>query len=285
MARESFWSKTALACLPKRGLTEAMYWFSRRELPPATMAALIRAYVRHYNISLDEVDGAIESFKTLNAFFTRRLKAGARPIDTAPDALLSPSDGVWAAVGPIEDLTLTQIKGKTYTLPELLGSDEEAERFRGGSFFTIYLSPRDYHRVHAPCKGELAALRHLPGALYPVNERAVKNVPRLFARNERLVLSLETDGGPLTLVMVAATCVSTITATIDPQGGRFARGEREERRPNPPVAFEAAAELGVFNMGSTVVGLLPKDAVTYVPRREGMPIEQGERFATWLSAR
>lgn len=282
MAGVSFWSKAALACMPKRGLSEAMYWFSRRELPPATMAALIRAFARHYEIDLDEVDGEVESFKTLNAFFTRRLKDGARPIDRAPDALLSPCDGVWAAVGPIEDLTLTQIKGLTYTLPELLGSAEEAERFRGGSFFTIYLSPRDYHRVHAPCQGTLAGLRHLPGTLFPVNERAVRNVPRLFSRNERLVLSLDTKGGPLTLVMVAATCVSTITATLDPQGGRFERGEREERRANPPPAFSAGDELGVFNMGSTVVGLLPKDVAAYIPRREGMSIQQGERFATWL---
>ena len=230
MTQESLWSKTALALLPKRGLTEAMYWFSRRELPPASQAALIRAYVRHYRIDLDEVEGDIASFKSLNAFFTRRLKAQARPIDPAPDALLSPADGTWAAVGPIEDLTLTQIKGKTYTLPELLGSAEEAERFRGGSFFTIYLSPRDYHRVHAPSKGELRTLRHIPGALYPVNARAVHNVDRLFSRNERLVLSLETAGGPLTLVMVAATCVSTITASLDPQGGRFARKALEERR-------------------------------------------------------
>lgn len=261
------------------GLSRLAGRLADARLPRPVLRAAIRAYSRLYRVDWSEVADPLEAFPTFNAFFTRRLRRGARPVAAGPGVVVSPSDSRLSALGPVPaDGRLEQVKGKTYAVEALLGSAEEAGPFRGGVYATLYLSPSMYHRVHAPVDGRIRSWRYLPGRLFPVNGPAVRAVDGLFAVNERVAVLLDTQAfGPVAVVLVGATNVGRITLAFTDlvtNAGRPASGTE----PPAPIAVARGDELGAFNLGSTVVllvadpGLRPAGAAVGAVVRMGQPL-------------
>jgi phosphatidylserine decarboxylase len=222
------------------------------------------------------------AYASFNAFFTRALKPGARIADPNPRSLLMPADGKISQAERIDAGDIFQAKGKTFTTADLLGDETAALAFADGGFATIYLSPRDYHRVHMPWTGTLRETLHVPGRLFTVAPWGVREIPRLFARNERLVCHFDTDFGPLCLVMVGALLVSGVETVwsgveIPPYGSRIVR--KDFRGKN--IRLERFAEMARFNYGSTVIVLWPKDAVSLAA---GLVAEQSVRLGQALGS-
>ncbi|WP_024869720.1 archaetidylserine decarboxylase [Pseudoxanthomonas suwonensis] len=229
---------------------------------------LIDTVTRRFNVDLDEAaEPDPTAYPTFNAFFTRALKPGARVPDPDPRAILMPADGHISQLGPIgEDGRIFQAKGHGFSAAELLGDAEAARVFAGGSFATVYLSPRDYHRVHMPWTGVLRETVHVPGRLFSVGTAAVRSVPRLFARNERLVCHFDTDFGPMASVMVGALLVSGVETVwsgveIPEYGDDITRKDWRGKG----IVLERFAEMARFNYGSTVIVLLPPGAADLAP--------------------
>ncbi|HWU70412.1 MAG TPA: archaetidylserine decarboxylase [Pseudoxanthomonas sp.] len=226
---------------------------------PAIKQWLIDAVVRRFGVDLDEAaESDPRAYPSFNAFFTRALKPGARIADADPRALLMPADGHISQCGPIKGGTIFQAKGRSFTAAELLGDAEAAKPFENGLFATVYLSPRDYHRVHMPWTGTLRETVHVPGRLFSVGTAAVRDVPRLFARNERLVCHFDTDFGPMACVMVGALLVSGVETVwsgveIPAYADRITRKDWRGKG----IVVERFAEMARFNYGSTVIVLLP----------------------------
>lgn len=243
---------------------------------------LIDTVTRKFGVDLSEAaEPDPTAYPSFNAFFTRALKPGARTPDADPRALLMPADGHISQCGPIVDGRIFQAKGQGFTAAELLGSEADAAPFRDGSFATVYLSPRDYHRVHMPWTGTLRETVHVPGRLFSVGTDAVASVPRLFARNERLVCHFDTDFGPMVQVMVGALLVSGVETVwggveIPAYGDAITRKDYRGRG----ITLERFAEMARFNYGSTVIVLLPKGAATLAPALHAeSPVRLGERLA------
>jgi phosphatidylserine decarboxylase len=219
----------SLARLPQGLLSRGAGWLADRKLPPPLRSAVLGGFAQAVGIDVSEAEHPIEAYPSLNHFFVRRLRPGVRSWPMDPAVAGSPVDGIAGRSGAIRDGELLQAKGRWYGAAEFLGSEEEAAPYLGGSFLTLYLSPRHYHRIHTPCQGRIVAARHIPGGLLPVNVPAVTHVPRLFARNERLVVHLEGPGGRVALVAVGATNVGAISTRFDPLwtagGGAGAEGE------------------------------------------------------------
>lgn len=248
---------------------------ARAQLPGRLGRWVVRQYARRYGVDLREVDPlALDAgYPTLDAFFTRRLRSGIRVVDRSPDTLVSPSDGTLREVVDLADEPEVTVKGHTFTLAELLANPDHAARFRGGKLASIYLHPRDYHRVHCPADALGHEVTLVPGRLLPVNDAAVERVPNLFARNERMIHVLECGLGPLAVVMVAAFGVGHMTcsyARIEPHARKLRRYTLD-----PPVRLAKGDEIGVFHLGSTVLVAVPPgiDAVAAAGRiRFGMPL-------------
>lgn len=250
---------------------------------PGTSRWLIDTVTKKFNVDLGEAANPDpRSYPSFNAFFTRALKPGARVADADPRALLMPADGHISQCGPIEDGRIFQAKGQSFTAAELLGDVADAEPFRNGLFATVYLSPRDYHRVHMPWTGTLRETVHVPGRLFSVGTDAVANVPRLFARNERLVCHFDTDFGPMVSVMVGALLVSGVETVwsgeeIPAYGTAITRKDYRGKG----ITLERFAEMARFNYGSTVIVLLPPGVATLSPELESeSPVRLGQRLAT-----
>jgi phosphatidylserine decarboxylase len=268
--------------LPKRALTELMGSLARSQGGGATTAA-IRWFVQRYGVDMSEAANPdIGAYASFNDFFTRELRPGARPIAQAE--WVCPVDGAISQFGPIEGDQVFQAKGHTYSTRALVGGDAElAARFQNGSFATLYLSPRDYHRIHMPCAGRLTRMIHVPGDLYSVNPATARGVPGLFARNERVVCVFDTAHGPFVLVLVGATIVGSM-ATVwhgvvnPPRVGVV----REWRYADQAIELAQAAEMGRFLLGSTVVMLWPKmpEPFSFNPVwAPGRAIRMGEAMA------
>jgi phosphatidylserine decarboxylase len=226
-------------------------------LPRFALRPLLRLYVRAFGVDLEEAEKPLESFGTFNAFFTRRLREGARPVARGEGVVVSPSDSRLSGIGPVPpDGRLEQVKGSTYPIEALMGSAEDAEPFRLGACATLYLSPGMYHRVHSPVDGRVVAWRYVPGRLYPVNGAGVRSVPGLFTRNERVALFIETQAhGPVAVVLVGAANVGRMSLAF--AGLVTNRGLLGGRSvPPKPVEVRRGDEIGTFNLGSTVVLLL-----------------------------
>lgn len=226
----------------------------------------IRWFVRHYGVNLEEAaQSAPGHYKNFGSFFTRALAENARSQPQAADAVASPVDGVTSACGRIHEDTVFQAKGIGYSATRLLGNADAAERFRNGCFATLYLRPRDYHRVHAPVSGTLRRIRHIPGRLWPVRPWAVAGIEALFTRNERVVLEFETPSGPYALVMVGALMVGGLETRITGpiKGGRSRPAEWNLEATD--ASFERGEEVGRFNFGSTVILLFPAGRVRLDP--------------------
>jgi len=228
--------------------------------------AFIGIFVKLYKVDLSEAEFEIvKSYPDFSSFFTRALKPNARPLDPDPKVLISPVDGYVSALGPVRDGTMIQAKGHSYTVSALLGGSKTAAFFNKGSFCTLYLAPHNYHRIHMPASGKLREWGYVPGRLFSVSERAVRTIPRLFARNERVFSIFETDYGPLAVVMVGALFVGSIETTwngrVTPPHGH----EAGSYSPMNPVVLMRGREMGRFNMGSTVILLAPPGMVAWRP--------------------
>ena len=252
---------------------------------PSIKQWLIDTVTRKFGVDLSEAaEPDPRAYPSFNAFFTRALKPGARIADPDPSALLMPADGHISQCGDIVDGRIFQAKGQSYTAAELLGDAEAARPFADGLFATVYLSPRDYHRVHMPWTGTLRETVHVPGRLFSVGTAAVADVPRLFARNERLVCHFDTEFGPMASVMVGALLVSGVETVwsgveIPAYADRISRKDYRGKG----IVLERFAEMARFNYGSTVIVLLPKDAAMLDPSLKAeMPVRLGQRLATRL---
>lgn len=251
---------------------------------PRVSRWLIDTVSRRFGVDLSEAaDADPRSYPTFNRFFTRALREGARVPDPSPDAILMPADGRISQLGAIGgDGRIFQAKGQGFTAAELLGDDTAARAFNGGAFATVYLSPRDYHRVHMPWAGRLVETVHVPGRLFSVGPDAVANVPRLFARNERLVCHFDTDFGPMAVVMVGALLVSGVeTVWSGEEIPRYGRAITVKDYRGGDVRLERFAEMARFNYGSTVIVLLPPGVATLEPMLVAeAPVRLGQRLAT-----
>ena len=250
---------------------------------PWLKQALIDTVVRRFGVDLDEAEQSdAKAYPSFNPFFTRALKPGARMPDPDPRALLMPADGHISQLGAIEaDGRIFQAKGRSFTAAELLGDAEAARVFAGGSYATVYLSPRDYHRVHMPWTGTLRETVHVPGRLFSVGTAAVRGVPRLFARNERLVCHFDTSFGPMASVMVGALLVSGVETVwsgieIPDYADEIVRKDWRGKG----IVLERFAEMARFNYGSTVIVLLPPGATTLAPGLAAeTPVKLGQALA------
>jgi len=268
--------------LPQHLLSGIVFRLTRLRLGVLT-GWLIRGYIRSFRVDMSEARQPDPArYPNFNAFFTRALRANARPLEQAGGTVVSPVDGVISQLGNIESGRIFQAKGQDFGCAELLGGDADlAACFDGGMFATLYLSPRDYHRIHMPIDGRLRSTIHVPGRLFSVNPTTTAAVPRLFARNERLVCAFETDLGSMALVLVGAIFVGSIETVW---AGRITppRGRRILSRPAPEAmpALERGAELGRFNMGSTVILLLPQGCARWHERvGPGVSIRCGTTLA------
>jgi len=220
---------------------------------------LIRLFVQMFQVKLNEAERSdIADYDCFNDFFTRALKSNARPLASSDIALISPCDGTISQLGVVHDGVIIQAKGHSYSATALLGDAAWAEAFRDGQYITIYLAPSDYHRVHSPIAGRVVGERRIPGQLFSVSDATARAIPDLFARNERMVAMLETELGPVAVVMVAALLVSGIeTVWGGPEDRR--PGSKIETRTAIDATLTRGAELGRFHWGSTAIVLTPKD--------------------------
>lgn len=249
--------------LPHHLISGLVYYATRWRWRP-WKNFLIRSMSRQFKIDLDEaLDPSPEAYANFNKFFTRRLKLGARPIAGEPDSVVCPADGVVSQVGSIEQGRVFQAKGQSFTTLELLGGDQQlAAMFEDGLFATIYLSPRDYHRLHMPVAGRLLRDIYVPGRLFSVAPLTVRKIPRLFARNERVACIFQTSSGPLAQVLVGAINVSAME-TVWQGEVPSSRGIRQSNYAGDTkrIELDRGAEMGRFNMGSTVILLFPRAAL------------------------
>jgi len=266
--------------LPHRALSRVVYWATRWPWRP-WKDLLISRVVSAYRVDMQQaVVTDPRAYPTFNAFFTRALKPGARPLPDDPQALACPADGKISQLGAITAGRIFQAKGFDFSVAELLADPPDAKTYTNGIFITVYLSPRDYHRVHMPLAGTLRETVHIPGRLFSVAPFSVNAVPRLFARNERLVCHFDGDEGPFVVVLVGAMLVSSVETVwsgleIPPYASAVTRKDWRDRG----IRLERGAEMGRFNMGSTVIFALPAGRAEWdEPLAAETPVQVGSRI-------
>lgn len=271
--------------MPKKLMTVLAGKLAGARLGPVTQA-VIRRFVAHYKVDMAEAaDPRIESYATFNDFFTRPLREDARPLSPAP--FICPVDAAISQFGPIENDQLFQAKGHSYSTRALVGGDQAlAHRFDHGHFATLYLAPKDYHRIHMPCDGRLKRMIYIPGDLFSVNPLTARHVPSLFARNERVVCEFECPHGPMVLVLVGATIVGSMATVwhgvVNPPR---TREPREWRYDDQDIVLAKGAEMGRFLLGSTVVLLFPQNVLTFTPDwAPTKPVRLGEAMGTLIES-
>lgn len=274
-------------CLPKYWLTALVYRATRIR-HTAFKNWLIRNFAKLYDVALDEVAGDVPGdFDSFNDFFIRELAAGERPLASQESAIASPVDGTVSQAGRLQDGAIFQAKGHQYTIESLLATDvDDADIFANGVFATLYLAPYNYHRVHAPLDATLISMHYVPGTLFSVNQATVNNIPELFARNERLVCRFSTAAGPMILVFVGALNVGSITTPwtgeIRPRHGGLV--ELQDLDQNAVSKHVKMGDLlGWFNMGSTVIVVLP-NANWNEELVPGTPVRMGQSIGTLAAA-
>lgn len=269
-----------LAVLPKHLMSRVAGSLANVPVPRRLRPSVHRAYSRVFGAAPEDAELALSEYPSINAFFTRALKPGLRPV--ARDAIVSPADAAVGASGPVAGDTLIQAKGRSYSLAALLGDAALAQRMDGGSFATLYLAPRDYHRFHIPVDGTITAAAYIPGKLWPVNLFAVANVADLFAVNERIVVTIEQPGGGgvVGVVLVGATMVGMTRLVFDDLHTNARRREPQRRRYAPPLPVRAGGPLGHFEFGSTVIVVCSPESGTLDPLAVGRVVRVGERIGT-----
>ncbi len=253
-----------ITALPHHFISRLFFFISRLE-NSVFQRYLIRWYRKHFNIKLDEVSNPdLDSYKHLNAFFVRALRPEARPVQNQNHGIVSPVDGKISQSGDIIDGTLIQAKNHSYDLDSLVGDSDFAAPFLNGHFTTIYLSPKDYHRIHMPLEGSLTEMLHIPGRLFSVSPFAVNNIDRLFARNERVVCLFDTAAGKMALILVGAINVAAIETVweglITPPKGKTITASQYTKN---SITIAAGDEMGRFNMGSTVILLTEQGKINW----------------------
>jgi phosphatidylserine decarboxylase len=243
--------------LPRRTVSHLIGVLARLEFPQPLIQLIIQLFQRAYRINIDEAEKPMTEYKSLNEFFTRKLKPGLRPIQEG--YAVHPADSQIAQLGIIEQGSLLQAKGITYEIAEFIGNSEKSARYEKGSYLVYYLCPTDYHRVHSPVEGLIKEIKRLGADLWPVHEESVKEIPQLFIRNERVVVSLQTQLGPVEVVLVGATNVGSIDI-YKSVGDVVRKGE----------------ELGVFQFGSTVVMIYPKEVKVAVDKIKKESVKVGQ---------
>lgn len=249
---------------------------------PALKNRVVRWFIRRYGVDMNEAaESDPDTYPSFNAFFTRALKPGIRPIAEGSTAFVSPVDGAISQLGQVSGDRIFQAKGQAFSLVELLGGDtRRAEAFSEGEFSTVYLSPKDYHRIHMPLAGRLREMVYVPGKLFSVNPATAQNVPNLFARNERVACIFDTEAGPMALVLVGAMIVGSVetiwAGVVAPgNGGVKATSYDGEHA----VSFAKGEEMGRFRLGSTVVMVMPEGSVRWnADQIAGKQIRMGEAF-------
>ncbi|MFT6276078.1 MAG: phosphatidylserine decarboxylase [Halioglobus sp.] len=269
--------------VPQHLLSRMTGWLAELRSPLWLKNALIERFVKYFDVNMDEAEQPDPiTYANFNEFFTRSLVAGARPIDEVD--IVNPADGAISQLGAIAQGRIFQAKGQQFTTRELLGGDEErAAQFEDGQFVTIYLSPRDYHRVHMPVTGVLTGTCYIPGQLFSVNTVTAENVDGLFARNERLVCYFDTDFGPMAMVLVGAMIVAGIETVWSGQVAPplKAPASMDYRKRPDAVTLQKGDEMGRFKLGSTVILLFPKDSVAWDSEYvAGTPTKLGAGLAT-----
>jgi phosphatidylserine decarboxylase len=245
-------------------------------VPRPVRGIVYRGYCRVFGARADDAELPLAEYRSMNAFFTRALKPGLRPI--AMNAIVSPADAGIGAVGPVVNDMLIQAKGRNYSLRALLGDAALAHRMDGGTYVTFYLAPKDYHRIHFPVDGIVTSATYIPGELWPVNVYAVAHVADLFAVNERIVITVDcTRGGTMAIVLVGATMVGMTRLVFDDLHTNARRREVQRRSYDPPIVAKAGDALGHFEFGSTVIAVCSPEAGAFEGLEVGASVKMGER--------
>nr|ADI22148.1 phosphatidylserine decarboxylase [uncultured myxobacterium HF0200_19H16] len=268
--------------LPQAAISRAWGWIARRRHPKVGVDILKRVFVAATGIDLTEAREEIGDYDCLEDLFVRRLRPGTRRVEPDATAVVSPVDALVGACGVVEKDTLFQVKGRSYFLSRLLDDPENAKRFEGGPYATFYLSPRDYHRIHAPVSGVVREARVVPGGLLPVFPEALQKVDELFARNERLITYIDTThAGRVAVVKVGATLVGRISLAYDPDVYTNEKGQaRRTIHYDPPHLIQKGADLGAFELGSTVVLVGEKGRIDFNGVMEGSATRMGLRIGS-----
>lgn len=266
-----------LSILPKHAMSRVAGGIANLPIPRPLRPAVCRAFSRVFGAVPEEAELPLSEYGSINAFFTRHLKPGLRAI--AADAIVSPVDGTVGAYGPVSGDVLVQAKGRDYSLAALLGDEALARSMDGGTFTTLYLAPRDYHRIHVPVDGEITSATYISGELWPVNVHAVMHVADLFAVNERIVVTMRgRAGGAVAVVLVGATMVGMTRVAFDDLHTNARRRVVERRVYDEPIAVRAGGPLGHFEFGSTVIVVCSRDAGSIDSLVEGQTVRMGQRL-------
>lgn len=268
-----------LGLVPKNALSRAVGAAAHARLPRFITGPSIRAFASAYGIDMSEAEKPISEYRTIGDLFTRRLRPGARVIDRRPGLAVSPADGHVSNSGRITNGTLIQAKGRDYSVADLLRDSDDAERYQNGSWVTVYLSPKDYHRVHHPVEGRITSSRYVPGHLWPVNAAAVAHVDDLFCVNERIITFVDSPIGEVASIMVGATSVGYMTMSYDDDVVANRGRPAALKRYQGGLQIARSEELGIFHLGSTVIVLFANPEVEPEMLAEGQPIRMGEAIA------
>ena len=287
MTKFTYWQRAKVAfqyIMPQLYLTQLAGWFAQQKWGAVTHF-VIKAFAKKYNVDMSEAKKEnFSDYESFNQFFIRELKDDARKINENPTALCLPADGRVSQIGHIDDERLLQAKGHFFSLSDLLAGDEElVNTFKNGEFATIYLSPRDYHRVHMPCDATLRKMIYVPGDLFSVNPFLAEHVPNLFARNERVICVFDTAFGPMVQILVGATITASMSTVwagvINPP--RTGEVKVWTYQGDNAIKLTKGQEMGAFQLGSTVINLFPANSVTLADHLEvGVPVRMGEILAT-----
>ena len=287
MTKFTYWQRAKVAfqyIMPQLYLTQLAGWFAQQKWGAVTHF-VIKIFAKKYNVDMSEAKKEnFSDYESFNQFFIRELKDDARKINENPTALCLPADGRVSQIGHIDDERLLQAKGHFFSLSDLLAGDEElVNTFKNGEFATIYLSPRDYHRVHMPCDATLRKMIYVPGDLFSVNPFLAEHVPNLFARNERVICVFDTAFGPMVQILVGATITASMSTVwagvINPP--RTGEVKVWTYQGDNAIKLTKGQEMGAFQLGSTVINLFPANCVTLAEHLEvDVPVRMGEILAT-----
>lgn len=287
MNKFTYWQRAKVAfqyIMPQLYLTQLAGWFAKQKWGAVTHF-VIKAFAKKYNVDMSEAKKEnFSDYESFNQFFIRELKDDARKINENLTALCLPADGRVSQIGHIDDDRLLQAKGHFFSLSDLLAGDEElVHTFKNGEFATIYLSPRDYHRVHMPCDATLRKMIYVPGDLFSVNPFLAEHVPNLFARNERVICVFDTAFGPMAQILVGATITASMSTVwagvINPP--RTGEVKVWTYQGDSAIKLTKGQEMGAFQLGSTVINLFPENSVTLAEHLEvDVPVRMGEILAT-----
>ena len=287
MNKFTYWQRAKVAfqyIMPQLYLTQLAGWFAQQKWGAVTHF-VIKVFAKKYNVDMSEAKKEnFSDYESFNQFFIRELKDDARKINENPTALCLPADGRVSQIGHIDDERLLQAKGHFFSLSDLLAGDEElVNTFKNGEFATIYLSPRDYHRVHMPCDATLRKMIYVPGDLFSVNPFLAEHVPNLFARNERVICVFDTAFGPMVQILVGATITASMSTVwagvINPP--RTGEVKVWTYQGDSAIKLTKGQEMGAFQLGSTVINLFPANSVALAEHLEvDVPVRMGEILAT-----